>query len=106
MTKESWLACVGAGWHSIVAPLIDRAEKEGVEIVQVKEKFGGLRFYTGASSPEFQAAVDEAEALSYVICDVCGEPGEPRGGGWIRVLCDKHDAERNAPKGMNGHHNV
>ena len=37
-------ASVGAGWH----PLLERifaARPEGVEIVQVKEKFGGLRCY-------------------------------------------------------------
>jgi phosphoribosyl-dephospho-CoA transferase len=32
----------------------------------------------------------KAEELSYQTCDICGEPGEPRQGGWIVTRCDKH----------------
>ena len=57
---------------------------------QIKEKFGGLRFYVdGGLSPEHQGMVALAEALSYRICETCGAPGEPRTNiGRIRTLCD------------------
>jgi hypothetical protein len=87
---------VGPGWKDIVQPLIDRAEKEGVTITQIKEKFGGLRFYVGAATQEFHDAVSEAENKSYETCEVCGQPGEPvhPNGGWIKTLCTEHLAGR------------
>jgi len=56
--------------------------------VQVKEKFGGLRFYMTCGSSEIFNLVEEAETLSYKTCEECGGPGEERGGGWIRTLCN------------------
>lgn len=65
-------------------------------IVQIKEKFGGLRFYVGFGemSGELMAkvngAIQLAESLSYSICEKCGAPGETRSTGYyIRTLCDK-----------------
>lgn len=79
------------GWAALYEPLIARCREEGVEISQVKEKFGGLRFYTdGTASSELIAAIDAAEALSFTVCEVCGSPGVPRCDGWIRTLCDTH----------------
>jgi hypothetical protein len=31
-----------------------------------------------------------AESMSGVTCEVCGNVGRQRGGGWIRTLCDEH----------------
>lgn len=55
---------------------------------QVKEKFGGLRFYMTSANDEIRELVSEAEALSYKTCEECGEPGEERDTRWIRTLCD------------------
>lgn len=67
-----------------------------VVAVQVKEKYGGLRFYiqTEGKLPrdyydQVNGAIEMAEALSYNVCEECGNPGKTRGGGWIRTLCDK-----------------
>ena len=55
---------------------------------QVKEKFGGLRFYMTVGIDKIFNLVEEAEALSYKTCEECGKPGEERGGGWIHTLCN------------------
>jgi hypothetical protein len=55
---------------------------------QVKEKYGTLRFYMTASTPEMDEAIREAERLSAVTCEICGKPGELRGIGWVQTLCD------------------
>ena len=81
----------GAGWNCLTLPLIKRCRREGVRVAQIKEKFGGLRFYVyNELSESMQLAVDDAEELSYTICEECGEPGERRSGGWVKTLCDKH----------------
>ena len=64
-----------------------------VEAVQVKEKFGGLRFYVNRVDPAVEGAIDMAEAMSYHICEVCGAPGEPNRDGWIKTLCKEHTKE-------------
>ncbi len=62
--------------------------------VQVKEKFGGLRFYySGGDSSYIRGVVDMAEQMSYRTCEVCGAPGKSNGGPYVRTLCDKHAKE-------------
>jgi hypothetical protein len=61
---------------------------------QVKSKFGGLRFYMTYSTDKMEDLIREAERKSETICELCGEPGEPRGGGWIETLCDKCNQQR------------
>ena len=55
---------------------------------QVKEKYGGLRFYMTCDTDEISNLVEEAEALSLKTCEECGKPGEKRSGGWIHTHCD------------------
>lgn len=69
-----------------------------VEAVQVKEKFGTLRFYYEGGDEYIRGLVTMAEAMSAYTCEVCGAPGEARGGGWIRTLCDKHAEENRLRK--------
>ena len=55
---------------------------------QVKEKFGGLRFYMTCGTDEIYDLIEKAEALSYKTCEECGQPGEEKPTSWIRTLCD------------------
>lgn len=57
--------------------------------VQVKEKFGRLRFYMNSKTKEMSELIMKAEDLSSATCEVCGNPGKERDGSWIRTLCDK-----------------
>ena len=66
------------------------AEEHGVVAVQVKEKWGGLRFYVNGSDDYVRGLIDMAEAISFRTCETCGDAGMPRKGGWVRTLCDKH----------------
>ena len=95
--KEAGFFCIGPGWYGLVKELIENAIAAGWDrqICQVKEKFGGLRFYINGAPEEVWALIREAEEKSYEICEECGEPGELRQTGWYRTLCDKHNAERN-----------
>lgn len=64
-----------------------------VVAMQVKEKFGTLRFYYSGGDSEVSGMVRMAETMSALTCETCGSPGHTRNGGWIRTLCDAHEAE-------------
>jgi Mor family transcriptional regulator len=101
---------VGAGWYPILEVLcaniqshIDWRVKQGkdiaqVEVNQIKEKFGGLRFYYSGGDDEISGMVRMAEAWADIACEECGAAGKRRSGGWIRTLCDKHEEEHQERK--------
>jgi hypothetical protein len=64
-----------------------------VEVHQIKEKFGGLRFYYGGGDEQIAGMVRMAEAWADTACEECGAIGKRRSGSWIRTLCDIHEAE-------------
>jgi hypothetical protein len=70
-----------------------RAVCPQVTVMQIKEKFGGLRFYYDGGDDYISGLVSMAESWAGNTCETCGDKGERRSGGWIRTLCDKHEAE-------------
>jgi hypothetical protein len=96
--RESVLAHVGKGWHPLVNRLIDDLFALGWDgsLHQIKEKFGGLRFYTGAISDAMRKRIHEAESESIRTCEDCGAEGKLRYGSWIQTLCDEHALGRKA----------
>lgn len=61
-----------------------------VKFDQIKEKYGGLRVYFSGGDDYVEGLVSMAEAMSYKVCDVCGNKGEANKGGWISVRCEVH----------------
>ena len=65
-----------------------------IEAVQVKEKYGTLRFYISGHpdnalvSAKLDAYIDFAENMSAITCEICGKPGESNNCGWITTRCD------------------
>jgi hypothetical protein len=94
---QSFMYDCPKGWKALVEPLIKKCEEKGLVILQIKEKFGGLRFYCEVDD-EMSELVHKAEQDSYKICEVCGNPGVLRSGGWIQTLCDEHAEGREAFK--------
>ena len=112
MTKEellkqypSILKCsldIGEGWTVLVENLcilienhshFQRPEIHEVVARQIKEKFGGLRFYYDGGDAFIRGAVTFAEQLSYHICEMCGAPGKLRHKSWLQTLCNEHNQE-------------
>ena len=101
---------VSQGWWPILEKLcaniqhhIDWKNRESqvvpqVVVAQIKEKFGGLRFYYDGGDEQISGMVRMAEAWADVACEECGAIGTRRSGGWIRTLCDVHEAEYQARK--------
>lgn len=88
---------VGAGWTGIITQLVTDLFNAGWDgrVDQVKEKFGGLRFYIPTASPVFDALIAAAEKESTHVCEDCGKVGSltTAGGWWVRTLCAEHKAE-------------
>jgi hypothetical protein len=88
------------GWFDLIwrlcdslEPVVAAAESEALrpfQVLQVKEKFGGLRFYTSFSNDSISALIDAAALESTQTCEVCGKPGNRRGTSWITTRCDEH----------------
>lgn len=64
-----------------------------INVAQIKEKFGGLRFYYDGGDEHISGMVTMAESWAHRTCEQCGNKGKQRDGGWIRTLCDEHEAE-------------
>lgn len=89
-TLEYALESVGPGWADLVRAAYQACEDDDALIVQVKEKFGGLRIYFEKGSEHLWELTGALEVKSYKICEKCGERGKPRTGGWIQTLCEEH----------------
>ena len=98
--------CVDEGWWPILESLcgqiqhhLDWKNRQSevvvqVKVAQIKEKFGGLRFYYDGGDDAIDGMVRMAESWAAHSCETCGAPGKSRDGGWIKTLCDHHEAER------------
>lgn len=94
--EHIWGFECGDGWFDIIWKLCETIEPfvaEGFQVLQVKEKFGGLRFYTNGNINELESvwkAIGLAEDYSFITCETCGKSGELRGTSWLYVSCDEH----------------
>jgi hypothetical protein len=92
ITCMAWGFECGDGWFELLKELSEKIESHEAVAAQVKEKFGGLRFYLrGGATDEVWSHVEAAEEKSYETCEVCGQPGSLRGKGWVQTLCDGCD---------------
>ena len=101
-TCMCWGIESGDGWYNILDTLcgqiqwhIDKNLKEDekpeevqVEATQVKEKFGGLRFYYHGGNDFINGLVWMAEGLSECTCENCGAPGKQNNESWVTTLCE------------------
>lgn len=95
---------VGEGWYPIVLELDKslRLVAPDYKVLQVKEKFGGLRYYTTFPAGDYMELKDRvnplmraAESKAGRTCEECGQPGRLRDDRrWLRTLCDEDAAKR------------
>lgn len=88
------------GWYQIVFDLFTKIQKhcestkQKVTILQVKEKFAGLRVYYSHEGGEKDNVVFdlvmEAQNKSYSTCELTGGVGSLYNCGiWVKTLCDE-----------------
>lgn len=90
---------VGDGWYWVLSGALAFLDQvrlrtgEPVNIPEIKEKFGGLRIYHGASMTGLEHEVFDllTESVAKKTCDICGDPGwVANNDGWYAARCDKH----------------
>ena len=94
--EEGNWTLVPKGWRSLVLELCEAIEKlhPDIEVTQVKEKWGGLRFYVMQTSDEVHELINAAERESEQTCQDCGSQIDVKqdyDGGWLKTLCSKCD---------------
>lgn len=97
MYNHKLAVCVEAdsGWDDIIFILSLKIEKECKKLIeetgdcpvvlQIKEKFGTLRFYMSYYTDEIEELIKEAEEQSAKTCELCGKEGRVgiRNGWWV-----------------------
>ena len=87
---------VGDGWFKIIYELVHGIKvndsKKGdwvTKVTQIKEKFGGLRFYVTGTSDKNWALIRNAEQKSYGVCEESGSEVEVGTwtNGWVKTMC-------------------
>ena len=104
MSEFAEMAHVGAGWHPLLSELDDMLKylSPDYQVVQVKQKFGTLRFYAEyapksdetdreTASKMFHSLILYYEGRTSRMCEVCGEFGTLHNTkGSLRTRCVTH----------------
>lgn len=97
----TYIDCAPSGWAKLcedlcaeLKVLFDRVGfTNEYKLCQVKEKYGGLRWYDNGAPEEiwdeYQDIIEKYELLSEKTCVVCGAPATKVSTGWICPFCDK-----------------
>lgn len=94
------------GWFPLIAQLHRKLKyiDPYYKIFQIKEKFGGLRYYFSPSELDGEAdlaikssimhdVTNAAENKSFSICEICSKQGARSSKhSWIRTVCSEHDS--------------
>ena len=81
----------GDGWFDIIYQLSKKISEidPKCRAQQVKEKFGGLRFYISGGNEKIDELINLAEEESYKTCENCGsKENVSQTDGWIKTLCE------------------
>jgi hypothetical protein len=94
---------ISDGWYWLLEQLMEEIynycnsnDKKIPDIIQIKEKFGSLRFYIQGGDEMIDGMIWLAESMSYKICEKCGTTeniGHTKS--WIITLCETCSKEQN-----------
>lgn len=103
VTCMAWGCEHDDGWYNILEDLCEKlSHYQDITFAQIKEKFGVLTVYLNSirdeDYDEVMGLLIRAEEKSSETCEICGAPGELRGGGWLRTLCDECEEKINDRK--------
>ena len=86
------------GWRKAFGEQMCKEIKNALEVVnilnkyrimQIKEKYGGLRWYDNFNTPTGYDIIHKYEKISKRTCIQCGKPATRITTGWIAPYCDE-----------------
>lgn len=98
-TCMCWGFSCADGWFKLIWDLseklerlilaIPEEERKNFRALQVKEKYGGLRFYMVCETKEMSDLIEKAELESERTCESCGRKltAKIRGKRWVYTMC-------------------
>ena len=89
---NGWRKCFGIQMCKEIKQALLRDGRKVLKnyrIEQIKEKFGGLRWYDEHFNDEVASIVKKYEYISERTCSVCGRPAKYLTRGWIEPYCEK-----------------
>ena len=93
--KVYWGIECNNGWYKVLDELLGKIQahttdnsETPIDVLQIKEKFGGLRFYYSGGDNYIAELVRFAEMECEKTCEICSAPGTMRDDGWAKVRCD------------------
>lgn len=90
---------VSSGWYDLIDKLSDEVSRLCPEarVIQIKEKFGELRYYTKDNHPEIYLIIDVYRELASKTCEICGKEGRRQKytPTWVRTVCDECVSKQN-----------
>lgn len=95
-TVSTWLDGIPIGWliafgkmmcEEIRRVAIETNCLDTMRTLDIKEKFGELRWYVCGESSEVADVIDKYAVLSSGVCMTCGKPDVRRTRGWIAPIC-------------------
>lgn len=91
---EGWKKAFGEDMCFEIKSLLEKTNFEyDYRILQIKEKFGELRWYDKGVpieiEDEYQKILDKYTKLSRKVCIKCGKPATKISTGWVNPFCDE-----------------
>lgn len=89
---DGWRIAFGKQFCADIQRELDKLKPETAadfRVLQTKEKFGQLRFYTNWVTEGIDEVIRRYENLSEHTCIRCGAPATKISTGWISPWCDK-----------------
>ena len=85
------LPLILGAWHETPAVMKMTRLTEHIEWA---EQYGVLeqidRIHVNDADDNIRQRIETAKEESIRTCEICGQPGIRREGGWIKTLCDQH----------------
>lgn len=85
------------GWYDLVEAITVKlqqynekclCQEDMIWPLQIKEKYGELRYYISSAPKEIRDFIAEQTEKSRTICEKCGQPGETYGKNWVYTHCN------------------
>lgn len=87
--SEGWDRAFGWQYLKELGAAIEESGRKDFCILQIKEKYGQARCYTGATTPKVHNIIDKYEHISEHVCYYCGKEAPMVDDGWILPQCFK-----------------